>query len=311
MKLRSLLAALVLGILPVTAAQAVSVAITVAPPPIPVYEQPPCPVEGYLWTPGYYEYDYDAANYYWVDGLWVPPPTVGFLWTPGYWGYAGGIYAFHTGYWGPTVGFYGGINYGYGYGGYGYYGGRWEGREFRYNTAITRVNVNNIHNTYVDNNFRNRPENRASFNGRGGVVASANRDELRAARAQHVQATAEQRTARDQARAAHPGSEQQNVAKRDQARTDRANRNAERNAAPAGDNNRRSARTASGRNRGGGRNRDAFVGNPGRGGGRQRLERGGGGGRAFRAPGGGGRQAARAPQGGGRGGGHGGGERKR
>ena len=56
-----------------------------------------------------------------------------------------------AGYWGPTVGFYGGINYGYGYGGYGYYGGRWDGRVFRYNTAVTRVNVNNIHNTYVDN----------------------------------------------------------------------------------------------------------------------------------------------------------------
>ncbi|MDP9083564.1 MAG: hypothetical protein M3N50_07345, partial [Pseudomonadota bacterium] len=27
-----------------------------APPPLPDYEQPPCPEEGYLWTPGYWGY---------------------------------------------------------------------------------------------------------------------------------------------------------------------------------------------------------------------------------------------------------------
>ena len=325
MKLRSLLAALALGVLPVTAAQAVSVAITVAPPPIPVYEQPPCPVEGYLWTPGYYEYDYDAANYFWVDGLWVPPPHVGYLWTPGYWGYSDDVYVFHTGYWGPTVGFYGGINYGFGYGGYGYYGGRWDGGMFRYNTAVTRVDVTNIHNTYEDRNFRNRTESRAAFNGRGGVAASPNTQERRAEHAEHFQATNEQNAARDQARAGHNPDGPQNTANRDQARTAGENRDQgrnagenregglqaeartageNRNAGGAGQNNRHTSRTSAGRNRGGGgeRNRTASVGNPNRGGGgRQRVAHtvGGGGGRVVRAPGGGSRQAARAPQGGG------------
>ena len=45
----------------------------------------------------------------------VEPPAVGLLWTPGYWGFNNGIYAFNRGYWGPHVGFYGGINYGFGY----------------------------------------------------------------------------------------------------------------------------------------------------------------------------------------------------
>jgi hypothetical protein len=81
-----------------------------APPPLPDYEQPPCPEDGYLWTPGYW--GWTNGGYYWVPGTWVQPPRVGVLWTPGYWGFAGGVYAFHAGYWGPHVGFYGGVNYG-------------------------------------------------------------------------------------------------------------------------------------------------------------------------------------------------------
>src|SRR5260221_557140 len=110
----------------------VGVSIRTAPPALPVYAQPPCPVEGWLWTPGYWAYD-EFDGYYWVPGVWVAPPTPGFLWTPGYWGYAGGIYGWHHGYWGPHIGFYGGVNYGYGYGGAGFAGGEWRGSVFHYN----------------------------------------------------------------------------------------------------------------------------------------------------------------------------------
>ena len=44
------------------------------------------------------------------------------------------------------VGFYGGINYGFGYPGDGYYGGQWRGREFYYNRTVNNVNVKNITN---------------------------------------------------------------------------------------------------------------------------------------------------------------------
>src|SRR5439155_26448997 len=60
----------------------VGVSVRVGPPALPVYEQPPCPVEGYLWTPGYWAYG--DEGYYWVPGVWVAPPRVGVLWTPGY-----------------------------------------------------------------------------------------------------------------------------------------------------------------------------------------------------------------------------------
>ena len=66
----------------------------------------------------------------------------------------------------PHVGFYGGVNYGYGYTGNGYWGGRWSGNNFQYNTAVTRVNTNVINNTYVNNSFtKNVNANRTSFNG--------------------------------------------------------------------------------------------------------------------------------------------------
>ncbi|MGH7938684.1 MAG: YXWGXW repeat-containing protein, partial [Bryobacteraceae bacterium] len=143
------LAALLCIGLPLASSSAyVGISVGFAPPPIPVYEQPLCPTPGYIWTPGYW--GYADSGYYWVPGVWVAPPQIGVLWTPGYWGYSGGSYVFNNGYWGPTVGFYGGINYGYGYGGRGYYGGRWSGNTFLYNTAVTHVNRNVITNTYAD-----------------------------------------------------------------------------------------------------------------------------------------------------------------
>ena len=53
----------------------VGVAITVAPPALPVYEQPPCPTEGFLWTPGYWAYG--PRGYFWTPGLWLAPPHPG------------------------------------------------------------------------------------------------------------------------------------------------------------------------------------------------------------------------------------------
>ena len=142
-----------------------------APPPLPDYDQPLCPEDGYIWTPGYWRWA--GGAYYWVPGTWVQPPRVGVLWTPGYWGFVGGVYAFHAGYWGPHVGFYGGVNYGYGYGGVGFVGGRWAGNSFAYNTTITHVNVTVIHNTYNQTIVNNITVNKVSYNGgAGGVIAA-------------------------------------------------------------------------------------------------------------------------------------------
>ncbi|MFU2070412.1 hypothetical protein ACLQ9R_15140, partial [Bordetella hinzii] len=134
------------------------------PPPLPVYQQPPVPGDGYIWVPGYWARN--AYGFYWVPGAWVIAPYVGALWTPGYWSFDLGVYRWHAGYWGPHVGFYGGINYGFGYIGIGYVGGYWRDRAFYYNRAITNVNVTRVTNVYVHNvTVNNIDRRRISYNG--------------------------------------------------------------------------------------------------------------------------------------------------
>jgi hypothetical protein len=163
----------------------VGISVSFGPPALPVYEQPICPAEGYLWVPGYWAYDYDDG-YYWVPGTWVLAPQVGFLWTPGYWGWGGSAFFFHEGCWGPQVGFYGGVAYGFGYGGVGYEGGRWEGGHFSYNTYVNRVNTTIIHNTY-NTTVTNITVNHISYNGgAGGVEARPTPQEESYANERHV-----------------------------------------------------------------------------------------------------------------------------
>src|SRR5258708_2305166 len=141
------------------------VAITFEPPALPVYEQPLCPGEGYIWTPGFWAWDDEVEDYYWVPGTWVLAPEVGFLWTPPWWGWGGEAYVFHEGFWGPTVGFYGGIDYGFGYFGRGYEGGRWENGRFFYNRAVNNVNLTVVRNVYESRVVNENRTTRVSYNG--------------------------------------------------------------------------------------------------------------------------------------------------
>jgi hypothetical protein len=188
---RSLLVLLLLLVMghAATAQVAVGISVGFAPPELPVYDQPPCPADGYLWTPGYWAWDPDAGDYYWVPGTWVEAPEVGFFWTPPYWGWEGGRYFFHAGWWGPHVGFYGGISYGFGYFGHGYEGGRWDGGHFFYNRFVNNVNVTVVHNVY-ETRIDNRIVTHVSFNGgTGGIQARATAEEEGWGRERHVEAT--------------------------------------------------------------------------------------------------------------------------
>jgi WXXGXW repeat (2 copies) len=187
----SLLVCCLFAVSPVRAQIGIGISIDVAPPPLPVYDQPPIPAPGYIWTPGYWAWD-DDTGYYWVPGTWVLPPEPALLWTPGYWGWNDGVYAFHEGYWGPEVGFYGGVSYGFGYTGAGYEGGYWRDGAFFYNrnvNNISNVQITNVYNkTVVVNNTTN-----VSYNGgTGGTTAQATPQQVAAANQQHVQPTAQQ-----------------------------------------------------------------------------------------------------------------------
>jgi hypothetical protein len=215
--LRWLLPALFLSLLPASSHAQISISVGFAPPELPVYEQPYCPEPNLMWVPGYWAYG--EGDYYWVPGAWVEPPYEGALWTPHYWGWSGGRYRFHQGYWGRHVGYYGGVNYGYGYEGIGFSGGQWRGREFAYNTAVMRVNETVVHTTYIDRTVvvRNTIVNdrHVAYNGGPGGIQHQPRPEERVAnrdqhmapttfQAQHIQAARADKSAFAKANGGHP-----------------------------------------------------------------------------------------------------------
>jgi hypothetical protein len=185
--IRTLLFAFVVLVMSTASFAQLRISVTFGPPALPVYEQPLCPSEGYIWVPGYWAWDDYDGDYYWVPGTWVLPPQAELFWTPPYWAWADGAFVFYDGYWGPQVGFYGGINYGFGYFGEGFVGGRWDRGRFFYNRSVTNINVTEIHNVYnttVINN--NTTINRVSYNGgQGGVVARPTSQQEAIARERH------------------------------------------------------------------------------------------------------------------------------
>ena len=189
---RWLLLALLLSVLPGSSYAGVFISVGFAPPVLPVYEPPPCPAPNLIWTPGYWAYGPDG--YYWVPGAWVPAPYVGALWTPGYWGWSTGLYVWHPGYWGRHVGYYGGVNYGFGYFGIGFAGGEWRGGNFAYNTAVYHVDNRYVHNTFVDHSVINRytvanPRRVAFAGGPGGINHAPTAEERVAEHDQHTART--------------------------------------------------------------------------------------------------------------------------
>lgn len=171
----------------------VSLTIAIAPPPLPLYAQPPVPGDGYIWTPGYWAWSGQERDYYWVPGTWVLAPNAGDLWTPGYWAFEDAGYFWHIGYWGPQVGFYGGVNYGYGYTGSGYQGGRWDHGAFRYNRAASNVDPRVVHNAYNTAVVGGSRPTHTSYNGgSAGTPARPTVGQRRFQSAEHAGPSAEQ-----------------------------------------------------------------------------------------------------------------------
>ena len=104
------------------------------------------------------------------------------------------MYAFHDGYWGDSVGYYGGVNYGFGFGGVGFAGGEWRGHDFAYNTAVVHVDERIVHVTFVDENvvrigIVSNPNQIAYNGGPSGIQHSATAEEQTASRETHVAPT--------------------------------------------------------------------------------------------------------------------------
>lgn len=187
------LLAMALAWLPLSSHAQIRVSITIAPPALPVYVQPPIPEPGYLWVPGYWAWSEDVG-YYWVPGTWVEPPEPGLLWTPGYWGWDDGVYIWHEGYWGPVVGFYGGVDYGFGYDGDGYRGGYWSRGVFFYNESVNRIPRDRDFEHVYRRPVPEITDRRVSYNGgAGGLRARPTAAQMAAERARHLEPVAAQR----------------------------------------------------------------------------------------------------------------------
>jgi hypothetical protein len=114
------------------------------------------------------------------------------LWTPGYWAFAEGRYVYRPGYWGREVGFYGGVDYGYGYNGAGYGGGYWTGDRFFYNRTVNNITGVTIANVYSQPVVAVQAS-RISFNGgQGGLSARPTPQQQAFAGEQHVPPTSVQ-----------------------------------------------------------------------------------------------------------------------
>ena len=170
----------------------IGISINIEPPPLPVYEQPPIPAPGYLWVPGYWAWNEEIDDYYWVPGTWILPPEPALLWTPGYWAWNGGAYVFYDGYWGPEIGFYGGVNYGFGYTGFGYEGGYWRNGAFFYNTSVNNISNTTITNVYNKTVVVNNTSNVSYNGGAGGTTAKPTVQQLAIAKERHLPPTQEQ-----------------------------------------------------------------------------------------------------------------------
>jgi hypothetical protein len=119
-------------------------------------------------------------------------PEPGLLWTPGYWGWEGSAYLWHPGYWGTQVGFYGGIDYGFGYPGVGFAGGEWRGHDFYYNQAVNNCGGRHFDHVY-DHHVQEYAGSHVSYNGgRGGLNARPQGNEVAAEHESHIGATSMQ-----------------------------------------------------------------------------------------------------------------------
>jgi len=66
------------------------------PPPAPRYEVVPAPRSGYVWAPGYW--NWDGHRHVWAAGHWLPERR-GYAWVPDRWTQGNGGWHRVPGYW--------------------------------------------------------------------------------------------------------------------------------------------------------------------------------------------------------------------
>jgi hypothetical protein len=71
--------------------------VTIAPPAAVVERVTVAPNPGWVWQPGYYQWN--GTAYIWTPGAWVAPPYVKARWVEGHWVHSKRGYYWKAGHW--------------------------------------------------------------------------------------------------------------------------------------------------------------------------------------------------------------------
>jgi WXXGXW repeat (2 copies) len=86
---------------PAAAQASMNIGLTVGtPPPAPVYEVVPAPRAGYVWAPGFWQWE--GSRHTWHAGYWMPERR-GYNWVPDRWEQAHGGWRHEPGHWDRQV----------------------------------------------------------------------------------------------------------------------------------------------------------------------------------------------------------------
>jgi len=70
------------------------------PPPAPIYEAVPAPRAGYVWAPGFW--NWEGSRHVWTKGHWMAERR-GYAWVPDRWEHGNGGWHREEGHWNRTA----------------------------------------------------------------------------------------------------------------------------------------------------------------------------------------------------------------
>ncbi len=82
---------------PAAAQASMSIGLTIGtPPPAPIYEAAPAPRAGFVWAPGFWQWE--GGRHLWHAGYWMPERH-GYHWVPDRWAQVHGGWHHEVGHW--------------------------------------------------------------------------------------------------------------------------------------------------------------------------------------------------------------------
>jgi hypothetical protein len=97
--IKTILSAMILAAGLAVTASAAEVFVRIAPPRVIVERRGPPPGSGYVYQPGYHNWDAEHNQHVWVGGRWEQPPRRNARWEQHRWVKRNGGYVLVEGHW--------------------------------------------------------------------------------------------------------------------------------------------------------------------------------------------------------------------